>query len=341
MTTFDHPLGEAHFDTYLPQDVPPALDAAEAAARARLDLVATSAEPLLALGDATAGYEFIVNIADELAAMLGGDWNDVTKAAKRRNAEFVAELYQREDLFAAIRAVEPDGPVEERLRAHLLRRFEHSGAHLDPASQARLTAINARLAELGSDFMTNLQAANAASGVATHHPEGLPDTLIESARAAGVERGIDGYWVPYSDENATIVLRQAENRELREAMYRLTVTRAAESNAPLVTEILALRQELAGLLGYDSYIALTRADAMVADPQALLDQLAEAYRPQADREHRQLLTFARDLTGDDTLQLTAADLDNPMDGFYATKLRESLGLAATGSVCVPVPLARQ
>jgi hypothetical protein len=43
MTTFDHPLGEAHYDTYVPQDVPLALDAAEAAIRARLDLVATAA----------------------------------------------------------------------------------------------------------------------------------------------------------------------------------------------------------------------------------------------------------------------------------------------------------
>ena len=127
-----------------------------------------------------------MNLADELAATLGGDWDDVGKVAKRRDAQFIVELYQRADLCAAIRAVEPHSPVEERLRADLLRRFEHSGAHLDPVSQARLTAINARLADLGSDFMTNLQAANAASGVATRHPEGLPDTLIESARAAAV-----------------------------------------------------------------------------------------------------------------------------------------------------------
>src|SRR4051794_32424573 len=127
MTTFDHPLGMAHYGTYLSQDVPPALDAAEAAAQARLDLVATSARPLLAFGDAAAGYDFIVALADELAATLGGEWDDVSKTAKRRAAQFRVELYQRADLCAAIRAVEPHSPVEERLRADLLRRFEHSG----------------------------------------------------------------------------------------------------------------------------------------------------------------------------------------------------------------------
>src|SRR5262249_15521615 len=161
-----------HYDTYLPQDVPTALDAAEAAARAGLDLVATSAEPLLAFDDATARYDFIVTLAYELAAMVGGDWDEVSKTAKRRAAEFGAEMYQRADLCAAIRAVEPHGPVEERLRGDLLRRFEHSGAHLDPASQARVTEINARLTDLGADFVKNIMAANAASGVATHHPEG-------------------------------------------------------------------------------------------------------------------------------------------------------------------------
>jgi len=34
-------------------------------------------------------------------------------------------------------------------------------------------------------------------------------------------------------------------------------------------------------------------------------------------------------------------VDNPLDGFYATKLRESLGLGSTASVRAPVEMARQ
>jgi Zn-dependent oligopeptidase len=113
-------------------------------------------------------------------------------------------------------------------------------------------------------------------------------------------RLLTGFYIPYSEQNAIMVLEKAENRALREEMYRLTIARAAETNGPVVAEILALRQEVAELLGY-----------------------------------------ARTYTGDEALELTAADVDNPLDGFYATKLRESLGLASAASVSVPVETARQ
>ncbi|HEY9484800.1 MAG TPA: M3 family metallopeptidase [Micromonosporaceae bacterium] len=340
MNSFDHPLGEAHYEAYVPHDVGPAIDVAESAAVERLDLVPYGPEPLVAFGDAIARYEFIVTVADDLAAALGGAWRDVSRAANERAARFRTAVYQRRDLFDAIRAVGPAGPVERRLRVDLLRRFEHGGAHLDPAGRDRLAAINARLAELATDFMTNLQAVNAASGVATDDPAGLPAALVESARAAAMTRGLDGFYVPYSDANATIVLRQAENRRLREAMYRLTIARAAESNGPVVSEILALRQELAELLGYPDFVRLQSAGRMITDPQAFLDELADAYRPQADHDHAELLAFARAYTGDEALRLTPADIDVQADGFYATKLRESRSLASAQSVVVPVETAR-
>ena len=182
---------------------------------------------------------------------------------------------------------------------------------------------------------------DAASGVATDDPTGLPDALVAAARDAATERGLPGFYVPYSEQNATVVLGKAENRALREEMYRLTIARAAETNGPVVAEILALRQELAELLGYVDFVELHRAGRMVAEPQALLDELAAAYRPQADREYAELLAFARTYAGDEALELTAADVDNTLDGFYATKLRESLGLASAASVSVPVETARQ
>lgn len=271
--------------------------------------------------------------------MLGGAWTEASRTAGERAARFRTRIHQRRDLYDAIRAIEPGGPVEERLRADLLRRFERAGAHLGPAERDRLTAINARLAELAADFAVNLRAANAASGVAAQDVAGLPDSVRESARAAAIDRGLDGYYVPYTEANAAVVLRDGQDRSLREAMYRLTVGRAAASNGLVVAEILALRQELATLLGYADFARLGAAGRMVADPQAFLDRLAEAYRPQADREHAELLAFARADSGAPTLDLTAADVDLPGDGFWASRLRASRSLMSGAAVRVPVETA--
>ncbi|HEX2307076.1 MAG TPA: M3 family metallopeptidase [Jatrophihabitantaceae bacterium] len=341
MNSFDHPRGEVHYEAFRAEDVLPALARAEAGALDALDQVPTHPDPLWAFGEASAAYDFIVTIVDDMVGVLGGAWHDVARAADERAARFWTTVCQRRNLYDAIRAVAPSGPVEERLRADLLRRFEHAGAHLDAVDRDRLTAVKARLAELASDFAANLRAADAASGVATDDPAGLPDALVAAAREAAADRGLPDFYVPYSEQNAIVVLGEAENRPLREKMYRLTIARAAVTNGPVVADILALRRELAELLGYADFVELHRAGRMVAEPQALLDELAAAYQPQADREHADLLAFARAYTGDDTLELTAADVDNPLDGFYATKLRESLGLASAASVSVPVETARQ
>ena len=54
----------------------------------------------------------------------------------------------------------------------------------------------------------------------THDVAGLPETLVASARAAAIERGLDGFYVPYSDANAAVVLRDARDRSLRSVRTR-------------------------------------------------------------------------------------------------------------------------
>jgi hypothetical protein len=124
VNSFDHPRGEIHFDAYRAEDVLPALDMAETAALDTLGRVPTDRDPLWAFGEATAAYDFIVATADDMVGVLGGAWHDVSRAADERAARFRSTVYQRRGRYDAIRAVTPPSPVEERLRADLLRRFE-------------------------------------------------------------------------------------------------------------------------------------------------------------------------------------------------------------------------
>jgi Zn-dependent oligopeptidase len=158
VNSFDHPRGEVHYEAFRAEDVLPALARAEAGALDALDQVPTHPDPLWAFGEASAAYDFIVTIVDDMVGVLGGAWHDVARAADERAARFWTTVCQRRNLYDAIRAVAPSGPVEERLRADLLRRFEHAGAHLDAVDRDRLTAVKARLAELASDFAANLRA---------------------------------------------------------------------------------------------------------------------------------------------------------------------------------------
>ena len=95
-------------------------------------------------------------------------------------------------------------------------------------------------------------------------------------------------------------------------------------NGPVMQEILDLRQELAALVGFDSYadysLATKMADTPATVEQFLLDLAAKA-RPAAHRELQALTSFAAAQGGPSTLA--------PWDiGYYAEQYREAtLGLS--------------
>jgi oligopeptidase A len=107
------------------------------------------------------------------------------------------------------------------------------------------------------------------------------------------------------------VLQYAENRELREAMYRAFVTRASESgkpdwdNTPLIARILEKRAEVASLLGYGTYAGVSLATKMAASAEeviAFLEDLAARAKPFAERDMAELSAFARERLVLDSLQ---------------------------------------
>jgi oligopeptidase A len=117
----------------------------------------------------------------------------------------------------------------------------------------------------------------------------------------------------------------AENRALRQQIYKAYVTRASElgpdagrwDNSDIIDNILALRREKAALLSFDDYVDLalqTRMAENSASVTEFLSQLAVAARPSAEREILELSAFA---TQDGITDLKAWDVP-----FYSEKLRQ-------------------
>src|SRR5665811_828771 len=67
-------------------------------------------------------------------------------------------------------------------------------------------------------------------------------------------------------------IEQAENRDLRRQMQFKFWNRAAAENTPLLAEAVSIREEIAGLLGYDTW-ARYAMEVKMADPEAVEDCL--------------------------------------------------------------------
>ena len=260
--------------------------------------------------------------------------NDELQAVERDVAVLVArhwnEIFLNPKLFARIDALyDKRGSLDldpEALR--VLERyhldFVRSGARLTAAERERYAAIVERLATLGTQFGQNVLADEQESVFALTEAEiaGLP----EFARAAAAETARDRklnapYAVTPSRSSVEPILHFATDRATREKIWRAFVKRGANGNkndnSKVIEEIVALRAEQAGLLGYDSYAAYKLADSMAGTPAAargLLEQVWAGGRTKAEADREALQALAR--AEGQTAPLEAWDWR-----FYAEKLR--------------------
>ena len=155
---------------------------------------------------------------------------------------------------------------------------------------------------------------------------GLPDSARAQARQTAQQRDLDGWLLTLELPSYLPVLNYADDRELRRELYDAYCTRASDQgpnagqwdNGPVMERILALRHELAQLLGFHDYTEYSLATKMADSPAQVLDflsDLARRARPQAQRELEELRAFARGRFGADELA--------PWDiGYYSEKLRQ-------------------
>jgi peptidyl-dipeptidase Dcp len=260
--------------------------------------------------------------------------NDELQAVERDVVVLVArhwnEIFLDPDLFARIDAlyqqrdslgIEPEA-LRVLERYHL--DFVRAGANLTDNERERFAAIVERLATLGTQFGQNVLADEQETVFALSEAEiaGLPEFARAAAAETARDRKLDApYAVTPSRSSVEPVLHFAEDRAVREKVWRAFVTRGANGNAndnsAIIAEIVALRAEQARLLGYDSYAAYKLADSMAGTPTAargLLEQVWAGGRAKAEADREALEALAK-----------AEGQDSPLEAwdwrYYAEKLR--------------------
>ncbi|PTD97217.1 M3 family metallopeptidase [Pseudothauera lacus] len=262
------------------------------------------------------------------------EWREAYNAMLPEVSRFYAEVGQNLALFGKYKALAESAEfttlsaVRRRIVEHEVRDFRLSGAELPDELKPRFQAIQEEQSQLAAKFSENLLDATNAhaeyvrdeTGVA-----GIPADALEAARAAAERDGQPGWKFTLQMPAYLPVMQYADDRALRERMYRAYATRASEAgkaewdNGPLIGRILALRDEEARMLGYRNFAEVSLVPKMADDPQQVLDflrELAAKAKPFAERDLAELQAFARD-------DLGLADLQ-PWDiGWASEKLRQA------------------
>jgi oligopeptidase A len=225
--------------------------------------------------------------------------------------QYYAELGQNLALFDKFKALRnsPEfaglSAARKKIIENELRDFRLGGAELPDAQKARYLEIQERLAELSSRFSDNLlDATNDYTLVIENEKElsGLPEDVLQAAQEAAQAAGKSGWMFTLKAPSYGPVMQYADNRDLREKMYRASGTRASEfgkpewDNTKLMDEIVQLRGEEARLLGFANFGELSLASKMANSPQQVVEfmrELAQRARPFAEKDLSELREFAR------------------------------------------------
>ena len=306
------------FNEIKPAHVSPALDLLLSEGKQTIDALADNK-------DAPTWANFAVKLED-LDEKISRAWsqvghlNAVINSPELREAynanlakltDFYSDLAQDERLYAKYRAIlnSPDfknlNQAQQQIINNEVRDFKLGGAELPTADKVRFKAINEELSKLASKFEENvLDTTNEFALYVEDVAElsGIPEDVLQAAKESAASDKKDGYKFTLHFPSYLPALQYADNRDLREKLYRAYATRASEfgkpefDNTPIITQLLKLRQEAAQMLGFSNYAEFSLATKMADSSQQVIDflhNLANKAKPFAAQDMVELTQYAK------------------------------------------------
>ena len=315
-----HFAGLPKFDEVKPEHVSPALDGLLAEGRALVETLANSKQ-------APTWDSFVLKLEDldekiSRAWSQVGHMNAVVNSPELRQAyndnlakltDFYSDLAQDERLYAKYREIKNStdfanlSATQQKIINNEVRDFKLGGAELPANKKVRFKAISEELSKLAAKFEENvLDTTNEYAYFVEDKAElaGVPDDVLQASKDAAASDGKQGYKITLHFPSYLPVLQYADNRQLRETLYRAYATRASEfgkpefDNTSIITQLLNLKQEEAQLLDFNNFAELSLATKMAESPKQViefLETLASRAKPYAAQDMLELVDYAKKL----------------------------------------------
>ncbi|WP_312356745.1 M3 family metallopeptidase [Empedobacter sp.] len=335
---FETPFESAPFSKIKNEDYKPAFIQAIEEAKAEIDAITANPEaPTFAntIEAMELSGEKLGRISSIFFNLNSAETNDeiqeIAQEVSPLLSEFGNDVRLNQDLFERIKIVynQKDSLNLTDEQAYLLEKkykgFSRNGANLNEEDKNKLREIDKQLSMLSLQFGQNVLAeTNAYELIITDENDlkGLPQYAIDQAKADAEQKNHEGWLITLQAPSYIPFMQYAENRELREKLFRANGVKAYQNNEfnneENVKNIVKLRHERAKILGYKTHADYVLEERMAKKPTTVLDFLNDLLtkaKPFAEKEIEELTAFAKETDGIDTLQRWD-------HAYYAEKLKQ-------------------
>ncbi len=256
------------------------------------------------LNDRTIAEQFLFNVATDK------DVRDASNQCNIDQSNYFASFAARPDVYRALVAVQKSGtakmPADKKLLEMYLVGARRSGAALSAAQRKEFIALSNQLTQLGSTFSENLNNDDTTIAITAAQAQSLPATFVNA-----LKKNADGtYTVKVNESTVSVYLQNERDPQARKAYY-MAYNNRASGNVAVLEQAIAVRDQLAHLLGYPSWAAYQLADRMAQTPQRVLtfeSQLDDKLLPQADRDIATLAALKSKDTAEANATINAWDI---------------------------------
>lgn len=232
---------------------------------------------------------------------------------------FANDITLDQDLFNRVQAVYNQSKAlalkteQKTLLDKIYKGFIRNGANLAADQKILLREIDQQLGQLSLHFGDHVLSETNNYFLTIDNPAdlaGLPDSVVEAATQAAHEKGLEDKWVFTLQAPSYLpFMTYADNRNLREQLYKAYVSRACQENAndnrPIILQIVKLRDQRAKLLGFASHADYVLQERMAQSPSkviSFLDNLLQYAKPAARQELDAIAAYAQQNQGPASLQ---------------------------------------
>ncbi|MBT3194596.1 MAG: M3 family metallopeptidase [Verrucomicrobia bacterium] len=332
------------FNRIRPEHAKPAIDTILSSLEPALaDLEATVAPTwdgcMLPMRDLFEPLDFAWGIISHLHSVMNTPaWREIHDELQPRIVELSLRASQSEPIYQALKTLRDSGvwaslsTTQQRIVESSLLEAELAGVGLPHAERKRFNALKQELAQITTNFSNNVLDATKAYALQLKTNDeivGLPQSLLIAASEAAKRTGstestpTDGPWaITLEMPLFGPFMQYSQRRDHRETLYRAYISRASSGstdNTPLIDRILSLRQEIAALLGYETYAEVSLSQKMadsVEEVDTMVERLRSVAFPVAKRELEELESFASNHGQN-------APLMNWDTGYWSESMREA------------------
>ncbi len=255
------------------------------------------------------------------AVMNSDEWHEAYTNCLDKVTQYHTQLGQNKGLYEKFKQLSESDDFQnydlarKKVIENALRNFRLSGIALPAAEQEIYKALSQKLSQASSKFGNNVLKATQSWFKHVKQESdlaGLPESALGLLQQLAQQKELDGWCVTLDFPSYLAVMTHADNRELREEVYRAFATRASDQfsdtsfdNSDLIEQIRHDRHALAHLLGFTNYAEYSLATKMAPSTDKVLSflkDLAAKSKPQAQQELKALKTYAQQQLGMEDLQ---------------------------------------